>query len=68
MVKVVDADKINYPYCKAWPTLLDHVPVDDAMDAGWTICSNWVSEVPEDEVRHLEDNEEEYYKIIKEYN
>ena len=57
MVKVVDADKINYPYCKAWPTLLDHVPVDEAMDAGWTVCSNWVSEVPEDEVRHLEDNE-----------
>ena len=30
MVKVVDADKINYPYCKAWPTLLDYVPVDEA--------------------------------------
>lgn len=67
MVKIVDADKINYPHCKAWPTLLDHVPVDEALGAGWEVCSNWISDVPENEVRHLEDNEKEYYKILEEY-
>lgn len=67
-MRVVDASKIHHPTYKAWPLLLDHVPVDEAIDAGWTICSNWVTEVPDTEVRHLEDNEEEYYKTLKEYN
>ena len=59
LIKVFDKSKTFGS--RIWSYLYDFVPVDTMLEDGYGCCDNWISEVPQECVRTVEDNEE-YYK------
>ena len=59
LIKVFDKSKTFGS--RIWSYLYDFVPVDTMLEDGYDCCTNWISEVPQERVRTVEDNEE-YYK------
>lgn len=58
MVEVFDKHKVFYSHI--WSYLYDHVPVETMLEDGYDCCENWITSIPENEVRTVEDNEELY--------
>ena len=58
MVEVFDRHKTFGS--RIWSYLYDHVLVETMLEDGYDCCENWITSVPENEVRTVEDNEEFY--------
>ena len=59
LIKVFDKSKTFGS--RIWSYLYDHVLVDTMLEDGYDCCNNWITEVSQEHVRTVEDNEE-YYK------
>lgn len=58
MIEVFDKNKVFGS--SIWSYLYDQVPVQTMLEDGYDCCENWITSIPETDVRTVGDNEDFY--------